>query len=236
MFGTRSIAPPVSASRAFTCSGESTLDIMMKSGRPASTPTRSSRPPLSSGLMRTPARAPLARQSSSTSAACARAFGRNGGGVKSSSSRITASAPERPAARCAASSAPATKSQDRRNRLYIRSDSQLMLGVQALDLTLQLVQRADVGLGRGHHDVGVRAHAVDDAPALGEAHGDLALRLGSRGDGVDRVEQQLGAAFGEALDRLERGVYRPVALSFGTPLRAVFLQYDIGVRALCHPA
>ena len=116
MFGTRSTAPPVSASSALTCAGESTLDIMMKSGRPASTPTRSSRPQVSSGLMRTPARAPAARHSSSTSAACARAFGRSSGGVKSSSSRMMASAPERPAARCAASSAPATKSQERRGR------------------------------------------------------------------------------------------------------------------------
>ena len=58
----------------------------------------------------------------------------------------------------------------------------------------ELVQRVDVGLGRGHDDVGVGAHAVDDAPALGQPHRHLALRVGAAGDVVHRVEQQLGAA------------------------------------------
>src|SRR5688500_3245523 len=58
MFGTSSTEAPVAASSAFTCSGRSTLDIMMMSGRPASTPSRSSLPQVSSGLMRTAAAAP----------------------------------------------------------------------------------------------------------------------------------------------------------------------------------
>src|SRR5215813_10165099 len=93
--------------------------------------------------------------------------------------------------------------------------SQLVLRVHTFGLALQLVERADVGLGGGHHDIGVRADAVDDAPALRQAHRDLALRLGAGGHRVHRVEQQLGAALRDRLDRLERRVDRAVALRLG---------------------
>src|SRR6478672_8566037 len=50
--------------------------------------------------------------------------------------------------------------------------SQLVLRIQALHFALQLVERANVGLRRRHHDVGVGADAVHDAAALRQAHGD----------------------------------------------------------------
>src|SRR5919198_5234854 len=89
--------------------------------------------------------------------------------------------------------------------------SQLVLRVQALDLALELVERADVGLGRSDHDVGVGAHAIDDAPAAGEPHCHFTLRLSARRHGVDGEQKQLGAALRNALDRLEGGVDRAVA-------------------------
>src|SRR5258706_535405 len=88
---------------------------------------------------------------------------------------------------------------------------ELMLRVDALHLAFELVERADVGLGRRDYDVGVGADAVHDAATLREPHGDLALRLGAGRHGVDRKEQQLGPALGDALDRLEGRIHRPVS-------------------------
>src|SRR5689334_17658107 len=93
--------------------------------------------------------------------------------------------------------------------------SQLVLRVHPFGLAFQLIQRADVGLGGGHHDIGVRAHPVDDAPALRQADRHLPLRLGALRHRVDRIEQQLGAALRQALDRLEGGVDRTVTLRVG---------------------
>src|SRR5690606_31588226 len=195
---------------------------------------RSARPSPSSGFTRTAAAAPASRQSPKAFAAAERARGRSAGGVKSSSSRMMTSAPERAAARCAASSAPGTKSQLRRR---IRRLLDLaVLRVEALGLALELVERVDVGLGGGDDDVGVGADAVHDAPALGEAHGDLALRFRAHGDGVHRVEEQLRPALRDALDRLEGGIDRPVALGVGLALAALLLEDDRRMRALAHAA
>src|SRR5438270_1946491 len=112
IFGTSSTPGGAAASRRCTSSGVATLDIISTSGR--SMPARSSTPPVSSGLMRTPAMAPLLRQRAKAAPESARARGRRAGGVKSSSSRMMTWAPERAAASCADSSAPGTKSQLRR--------------------------------------------------------------------------------------------------------------------------
>src|SRR5690554_492482 len=57
---------------------------------------------------------------------------------------------------------------------------------------LDQVQGIDIGLGRGNHDVGISAIAVDDAAILLQSYGYLALRVGSLGNGIDRVELQIG--------------------------------------------
>src|SRR5687768_15615804 len=111
-----------------------------------------------------------------------------------------------------------------------------MLRVQPFHLAFQLVEGADVGLGRSHHDVGVGAHAVHYTPALREAHGHLALRLGAGGHGVYREQQQLGAALGDGLDGLEGGVDGTVALGLGTLLGSILRHHYRGVRPLAHAA
>src|SRR5580765_8412911 len=112
----------------------------------------------------------------------------------------------------------------------------LVLRVHPLGLACQLVQRADVGLGRGDHDIGIRADAVDDASALRQAHRHLPLRLSAGGHGVHREEQQLGAALRDRLDRLEGGVDRAVALRLGASLPARFKEGDLCKRLLPHAA
>src|SRR5258707_7889036 len=111
MFGTRSTPPPVACSSARAWSGATTFGIRTMSGRPCITAARSSRPQDSSGLTRTAATAPAFRQESNKSAARILAFGRKSGGVKSSSSWMITSAPDRAAAACATGSAPGTNSQ-----------------------------------------------------------------------------------------------------------------------------
>ena len=76
-----------------------------------------------------------------------------------------------------------------------------------------LVQRVDIGLGRGDDDIRVGALAIDDAPALFQTHGHLALRVGAGGDVVDRVQQQFGAAVHDRLYRPEGGVHRAAAFA-----------------------
>ena len=58
----------------------------------------------------------------------------------------------------------------------------------AFGVVVQLVQGVQIRLGRGHHDVGIRAVTVDDAPAPGQAHRDFALRVRAAGDVVHRVQ------------------------------------------------
>src|SRR3990172_5203117 len=76
----------------------------------------------------------------------------------------------------------------------------------------QLVQGVEIGLGRGDDDVRVRPVAVDDAPALLQAHGDLALRVRAGGDVADGIEQQLAVGADDAVNRLEGRIHRPAAL------------------------
>ena len=73
---------------------------------------------------------------------------------------------------------------------------------------LHQVEGVDIGLGRGHQDVGIGAIAVDDAPTLLQAHGDLALGVGALGDGVDRIQLQAGRGVGDRLDGLEGRIHR----------------------------
>src|ERR1043165_2620127 len=113
---------------------------------------------------------------------------------------------------------------------------QLVLRVHPFGLAFQLVERADVGLGGGHHDVGVRADPVDDASALRQAHRDLALRLGALRHRVDRVEQQLGAALRQTLDRFEGGVDRAVTFRLAALSNILFRQTHRSVGLLPHAA
>ena len=76
---------------------------------------------------------------------------------------------------------------------------------------MQLVERIQVGTRRGDDDVGIGAVAVDDAPALGKACSNLALRIGAGGDGVDRVKQKFRAAPDDAFDCLEGRIDRTAA-------------------------
>ena len=49
--------------------------------------------------------------------------------------------------------------------------------MRPLVFAVQLVQRVQVGLGRGHDNVGVGALTVDRAAVLRQPHGDFALRV-----------------------------------------------------------
>ena len=58
------------------------------------------------------------------------------------------------------------------------------LGGHPLGLAVELVQRRQVSLGRGHDDVGIGADTIDDAAAVLKPNRDLALRLSAaRRDG-----------------------------------------------------
>src|SRR5256885_16725084 len=98
-----------------------------------------------------------------------------------------------------------------------------------------LFRSADVGFRRSYHDVGVGADPVDDAPALRQPNCHLALRLGAGRHGVHRVQQQIGAAPGDAFDRLEGRVDRTVSLRIGALLLSIFLEDHAGVRPLPMP-
>src|SRR5258707_13506056 len=99
-------------------------------------------------------------------------------------------------------------------------------------IALQLVEGIDVRLGGSDDDIGVGADAVDDPPALCKTHGHLALTLGSLGDRIDRIEQQLGAALGHAFDSLESRVHRAVAVGVGLALLTGLAKHKLRVRVL----
>jgi len=80
--------------------------------------------------------------------------------------------------------------------------------MRALALAVELVERVQIGLGRGHHDVGVGSLSVHHAPILRQPHGHLALRIGAAGDVADRIEQQVRAAVNHRLQRSEGRVDR----------------------------
>jgi hypothetical protein len=63
------------------------------------------------------------------------------------------------------------------------------LGIELFLPGTQLVQGVDIGLGRGNHDIRVRALSVNDPAVLGQAHGNFALRIRPGGDRVHRVKQ-----------------------------------------------
>src|SRR4029077_18202454 len=110
------------------------------------------------------------------------------------------------------------------------------LRVDPLHLVLKPVQGVDVGFCRGHDDIRVGPHAIDDPAALRQAPGPLPLRLGSLGDLVDRVKQQLRAARREGLDGLEGLVPRTVAFGCRRVLRARICEHDVRPRALAGAA
>ena len=80
--------------------------------------------------------------------------------------------------------------------------------MRAFAFVVQLVQRMQIGLGRGHDDVGIGALPVDDAPVLRQTHGDFALGIGAAGDVVDRIQQQVGTTVDHRFQRLEGGIDR----------------------------
>ena len=63
----------------------------------------------------------------------------------------------------------------------------LYLRMRSFQLGMQLVQRVDISLGRGNHDVGVGALPVDDAAVFRKTHRDFALRVGAAGDGLHGI-------------------------------------------------
>src|SRR5205085_1062925 len=68
-------------------------------------------------------------------------------------------------------------------------------GIRVLTVTgVQTCALPILGLGRSHHNIQIRANAVDDAAGFGQAHGHFALRLRAGGDCVHGEQQQLGAA------------------------------------------
>jgi len=125
MLGTSSVLPAgipsafsrrvTSSSSLATCAGSDTFDMATMSGRACITAARSACPSVSSGLIRTAASTPAARQRGKMSTARARACGRRSGGVKSSSSWISTSAPQALADMSAPRSAPGKNNQQRRS-------------------------------------------------------------------------------------------------------------------------
>ena len=64
----------------------------------------------------------------------------------------------------------------------------------------QFVQRIDVGINRGDHNVRVRTLPTDQAAGLFQADRYLTLGIGTAGDIVDRVQFQLGVAVNHAFN------------------------------------
>src|ERR1700743_2455498 len=164
------------------------------SGRPRMTAARSSMPSSSSGLAATATTAPAARHAAYSSGASARAFGRNAGGVKSSSSWISTSAPLLGAADKTFSLAPSRNSQERHNlagRILRITPGSLEGHVQAFgdcgaetggdgDAAAHLLLRGVGGPDRiaaaAEERIGVRRlglGGVDSAGGIGVAHTEL---------------------------------------------------------------
>src|SRR3984893_4865907 len=102
----------------------------------------------------------------------------------------------------------------------------------ALLLAMQLVERVDVGLGRRDQDIGIGAQPVDDAAVALQAHRDLALRIGTGGDRIDRVQQHLRTGVRQLLDRLEGRIDRSIAARLRGKLGFTRAHGDLRVRNL----
>jgi hypothetical protein len=95
----------------------------------------------------------------------------------------------------------------------------------------QLVQRIQIGLGRCDDDIGIRTLAIDDAAIPAQAHGHLALGIGTGGDVVDRIEQQvepLSTIFSIARKEASTG---PPPTSSAAQFIAAIGQHDAGHAA-----
>src|SRR3569623_2457298 len=113
---------------------------------------------------------------------------------------------------------------------WVMVPSELLLG--PLHRFHLFIEGIDVGLGRGDDDVGVGALAVDDSAALLHSHRHFALRISAAGDGIDRIELQVGAAPHNRFEGLDHGIHRPVALSLHSRFRAVQPQAHLGLGRL----
>src|SRR5436190_9575532 len=85
----------------------------------------------------------------------------------------------------------------------------------------EVVERVDIGLGRGGEGVGVRRRAGGDPAVFLEPHRHLGLGVGAFGDRVHLEEAQDRRVRHDRLDGVEHRVHRAVALGVGRLLLAV---------------
>src|SRR6266436_9353908 len=84
----------------------------------------------------------------------------------------------------------------------------------ALALHDDLVERPEIGLGRGHQRVRIGSFRRHRAALMGEPNRNFGLRIGTLGDGMDLIQLQLGLVRHQRLDAVEHRVHRAVAFGF----------------------
>ena len=80
---------------------------------------------------------------------------------------------------------PAPKAKGPKRPLCWFAEKRLALCRHPIGLALQLVEGADIGFGRGDHNIGVGSDPIDDAPAVLQPNGHLALTFRRAADRID---------------------------------------------------